>query len=127
VPPVKHCCAWLGVAPPNAISGGRVWRARPLNVVSRATQACRHAAHSVARSGASCGASFRVLQARLGPPHATVALAHQIARVVSHRLKYREPFTTESAAEDERTRCDRELKHLTRRAHTLGYALTPVK
>jgi hypothetical protein len=110
------------LAPHHDISGGRVWRARTLNVVSRATQAFRHAAQAVARSGASFGADFRVLRARLGPQHATVATAHQIARVVYHLLTYREPFHHETAAAYERTRRERELKQLTRRANTLGSA-----
>jgi transposase len=126
-PTVKHCCSWLGLAPHNDISGGRVLRARTLKVVSRATQAFRQAAQSVARSGSSFGAYFRVMRARLGPQQAPVATAHKIARVPYHLLKYREPFNNESAAEYERTRRDRELKHLTRRANKLGYALTPVR
>jgi transposase len=81
-PTVKPFCSWLGLAPHNDISGGRVFRTRTLKVVSRATQAFRQAAQSVARSGSSCGAYFRVLRARLGPQQATVATAHKIARVV---------------------------------------------
>jgi transposase len=118
---VKPFCSWLGLAPHHDISGGRLWRSRTLKVVRRATQAFRQAAPSVARSGSSFGAYFRRLRARLGPPQATVATAHTIARVVYHLLKYREPFTAESAAAYERKRRDRELTHLTRRAHKLGY------
>ena len=66
------------------------------------------------------------MRARLGPPQATVATAHKIARVVYHLLKYRQPFTDESAATYERQRRERELKHLSRRTHKLGYTLTPV-
>jgi transposase len=121
-PTVKHCCSWLGWAPHHGISGGRVWRARTLNVVSRATHAFRQAAQSVARSGSSFGAYVRVMRARLGPQQATVATAQKSARVVYHLLKYREPFHNESAAAYERTRRERDLQHLTRRANTLGYA-----
>ena len=63
----------------------------------------------------------------LAPQQATVATAHTIARVVYHLLKYRAPFNHESAADYERTRRDRDLTPLTRRAHKLGYALTSVK
>jgi transposase len=125
-PTSKHCCSGLGLAPHNAISGGRVLRTRTLNVVSRATPAFRQAAQSGARSSSSFGAYFRAMRARLGPQQATVATAHKIARVVSHLLQYRQPFTDESAATDERKRRERELKHLRRRAHKLGYTLTPV-
>jgi transposase len=125
-PTVKHFCSWLGLAPHNDISGGRVLRARTLTVVSRATQAFRQAAQSVARSGSSFGAYFRTMRARLGPPQAPVATAHQIARVVSHLLKYHQPFTEESAAEYMRKRRERARQHRSRRAQKLGYTLTPV-
>ena len=83
-PTVKHCCSWLGLAPHNDISGGRVLRSRTLQVVNRATQAFRQAAQSVARSDAAFGAYFRAMRARLGPQQAIVATAHKSARVVSH-------------------------------------------
>jgi transposase len=125
-PTVKHFCSWLGLAPHNDISGGRVLRARTLKVVSRATQAFRQAAQSVARSASAFGAYFRTMRARLGPQQATVATAHKIARVVYHLLKYHQPFNEESAAEYMRKRRERELQHLSRRAQKLGYTLTPV-
>ena len=55
-----------------------------------------------------------------------MATAHKIARVVYHLLKYHQPFTDESAATYERKRRERDLQHLRRRAHKLGYTLTPV-
>jgi transposase len=97
-PTVKHCCSWLGLAPPNDISGGRGLRSRTRNVVNRATQAFRQAALSVARSDSAFGASFRSMRARLGPPQAIVATAHQIARVVYHLFQHHEAFQEESAA-----------------------------
>ena len=79
----------------------------------------------MARSDAAFGAYFRSMRARLGPPQAIVATAHEIARVVYHLLKYHEACKEESAAVYTRQRHERELKHLTRRASKLGYALTP--
>ena len=81
-PTVKHVCAWLGLAPRNDISGGKVLRSRTLKVRSRANQAFRQAAESVARAQSSCGRYFRAMRARLGPEQAIVATAHTIARVV---------------------------------------------
>ena len=66
------------------------------------------------------------MRARLGPQQAIVATAHKIARVVYHLLKHHEAFTEESAAAYTRQRRERERKHRTRRAHTLGSTLTPV-
>ena len=120
-PTAKPCCAWLGLAPHNDTSGGRMLRSRTLQVVGRATQAVRQAAQSVARSASAFGAHFRAMRARLGPQQATVATAQKIARVVDHPLKCRQPFTDESAVTYERKRRERELQQLRRRAHTLGY------
>jgi len=66
------------------------------------------------------------MRARLGPKQAIVATAHKIARTVYHLLKTGEPYREESDAEYERKRQEREIKHLARRAHKLGYTLTAV-
>jgi hypothetical protein len=125
-PTVTHVCAWLGLAPHHDLSGGRVLRARTVQVVNRATQAFRQAAQSVARAHSAVGASFRLMRARLGPEQAPVATAHTIARVGYHLLKHREAFQGKSAMAYEWERRERELNHLNRRAKTLGYTLLPV-
>jgi transposase len=125
-PTVKHFCSWVGLAPRNDISGGKVLRSRTMKVHSRANQAFRQAAYSVTRSHSSIGAYYRAMRARLGPKQAIVATAHKIARTVYHLLKTGEPYREESDAEYERKRQERELKHLARRAQKLGYTLTAV-
>src|SRR6266542_5706758 len=122
-PTVKHFCAWLGLAPRNDISGGKVLRSRTHKVVNRATQAFRQAAESVARSQSSFGRYFRAMRARLGPEQAIVATAHKIARVVYHLLTTKEPYREECAEEADQKRQERELKQLARRAQKLGYTL----
>ncbi len=47
LPTVKHFCSWLGLAPHNDVSGGRVLRSRTLKVRQRAGQAFRQAAQAV--------------------------------------------------------------------------------
>jgi transposase len=126
-PTVKHFCAWLGLAPRNDISGGKVLRSRTQKVINRATQAFRQAAQSVSRSDTAIGAYYRAMRARKGPQQATVATAHKIARVVYHLLKYGEAYEGESAEQFEQQRQERELKLLTRRATKLGYTLTAVQ
>jgi transposase len=125
-PTVKHFCAWLGLAPRNDISGGKVLRSRTHKVVNRATQAFRQAAQSVARSDTAVGAYYRAMRARKGPQQATVATAHKIARVVYHLLKYGEAYEAESAEQFEQQRQERERRQLERRAQKLGFTLTPV-
>jgi transposase len=125
-PTVKHFCSWLGLAPHNDISGGKVLRSRTMKVHSRANQAFRQAAHSVTRAHSSIGAYYRAMRARLGPKQAIVATAHKIARTVYHLLKTGEPYREESDADYERKRQEREIKHLARRAQKLGYTLNAI-
>jgi transposase len=125
-PTVKHCCSWLGLAPHNDISGGKVLRSRTMKVHRRANQAFRQAAHSVTRAHSSIGAYYRAMRARLRPKQAIVATAYKIARTVDHLLKTGEPYREESDAEYDRQRQEREVKHLARRAQKLGYTITAV-
>jgi transposase len=62
-PTVKHFCAWLGLAPRNDISGGKVLRSHTMKVRSRANQAFRDAAASVGRSDSAVGAYYRAMRA----------------------------------------------------------------
>jgi hypothetical protein len=126
-PSVKHFGAWLGLAPRNDISGGKVLRSRTRKVANRAAQAFRQAAQAVSRSDNAIGAYYRAMRARKGPQQATVATAHKIARIVYHLLKYGEAYEAESADGYEQKRRERELRQLTRRAAKLGYTLTPVQ
>jgi transposase len=50
-PNEKHFCSWLGLAPKNEISGGKVLKTRTLKTHNRASQAFRLAAGSLMRAG----------------------------------------------------------------------------
>jgi transposase len=125
-PTVKQFCSWLGLAPRNDSSGGKVLRSQTMKVRSRANQAFRMAAQSVARSDTALGAYFRTMRARKGPQQAIVATAHKIARMVYHLLKTGEAYHEERAAAYETKRREREIGQLQRRATKLGYTLAPL-
>jgi transposase len=123
-PTDKHFASWLGLAPHNDISGGRVLRSRTLKTHNRAGQAFRMAAQALSRSPSSAfGAFYRRMQARLGKKQAIVATAHKIARCFYHMLKYRTPFHDLGGEEYERRARERELRHLEKRAAKLGMTL----
>jgi transposase len=123
-PTYKHYCSWLGLAPHNDISGGKVLRSRTLKTHNRAGQAFRMAAQLVARSPNSAfGAFYRRMRARLGKKQAIVATAHKVARSFYHMLKYRTPFHDLGGEEYERRARERKLRTLEKRAAKLGMAL----
>lgn len=88
----KHFCSWLGLAPKNEVSGGKILRSRTLRTQNRAGQAFRLAAQSLTRSDSEFGAFYRRLKGRVGPTQALVATAHKLARVVYHMLSNREEY-----------------------------------
>ena len=124
-PTEKHFCSWLGLAPHNDISGGKVLRSRTLKTPNRAGQAFRQAAASVTRADCAFGAFYRRKKSQLGPAQATVATAHKIARVVYHMLKHKVEYHTANAAEYEQRFREREVKYLERKAARFGFSLSP--
>lgn len=124
-PTVKHFCSWLGLAPHNDITGGKVIRSRTLKTHNRAAQALRLAAQSAGRGHSALGGYYRRMRARLGAAQATTATAHKLARIVYHLLKTRQPYHPPTLeAYDEQHR-QREINALRRRAAKLGLTLQP--
>lgn len=122
-PDEKHFCSWLGLAPHNDISGGKVLKSRTLKNHNRAGQAFRQAAAAVTRAKCQFGAFYRRKKAQIGPAQALVATAHKIARVVYHMIKFKVEYAVMTAeAYDQQYRA-REIQALERRAARLGLAL----
>ncbi|MGQ9834190.1 MAG: IS110 family transposase [Candidatus Villigracilaceae bacterium] len=64
-PNEQHVCSWLGLAPTNEISGGKVLRSATLTTRNRAGQACRTAAASVMRTDCVFGVLYRCMKLAL--------------------------------------------------------------
>ncbi len=124
-PDEKHFCSWLGLAPKHEISGAKVLKNKTLKTKNRAGQAFRMAAQSVKRSDCVFGALYRRLRSRLGPPKATVATAHAIARVVYRMLKYQVEYEPLSVNEYEKKYKEQQIKYMTKKAAKLGFQLVP--
>ena len=122
----KHFCSWLGLAPHNDISGGKVLRSRTLKTHNRAGQAFRLAAQAVSRTETAYGAFFRHMRAMHGPKKAIVATAHKIARAVYLMLRDHKPFDVMSADTYLKRDREREIARLQKKATKLGYTLAPV-
>jgi len=124
-PTVKHFCSWLGLAPHNDITGGKVKRSRTLPTHNRAGQVLRLAAQSVGRGQSGLGAYYRTQKARLGAPSATTATAHKLARIIYHMLRDRRPYQPLTQEAFTQQRRDREHRELQQRAAKLGLRLLP--
>jgi transposase len=119
----KQFASWLGLAPHNEISGGKVLRSRTLPTHNRAGQAFRQAAASMARSPSALGAYYRRKRAQGGPLFAQVATAHKLARMVYHVLKYHVQYQDIGAAGFEQKQRERDVTALRKKAAKLGFVL----
>jgi transposase len=124
-PNEKHFCSWLGLAPKNEISGGKVLRSATLKTRNRAGQAFRKAAASVMRSDCVFGVFYRRMKARIGPAQAAVATAHLIARVYYRMLKDKVEYQPLSVEEYETRYRQQQVRYLQKKAARLGFQLTP--
>jgi transposase len=121
----KHFGSWLGLCPDNRITGGKVFSAKTRDVKSRVATALRLAAQSLNRAQNYFGDLYRRWKARLGGPKAVTAMAHKLARVLWHLLKFKQEFDWKVFAKEEEKMKRKKLARLFNMAESLNYQLTP--
>jgi transposase len=122
-PSAKHFGAWLGLAPNNRVSGGKVLSRRSRPTANRAATALRVAAQTLHHSKSALGAFLRRKAAHLGMPKAITATAYKLARILYTMLATGSAYTELGQDAYERAHTARVVRSLARRANDLGYAL----
>jgi transposase len=122
-PTAKCFSSWLGLCPDNRITGGKIISVKTRDVKSRAAMALRLAAQSLWHSKDYLGDCFRRWKARLGTPKAITAMAHKLARVIWHRIKYRLPCDPAVWKQAEAKLKQKKIKRLQQNAAALGFQL----
>ena len=120
-----HFVSWIGLAPRNEISGGKVLKKKTRKVKSRLATALRMAASTLLKSDSYLGAQYRRLRGRLGAPKAITAMAAKLARLIYRMLKYGEEFVDKGVEHYEQARCQRKIKALAKQAAQQGFQLVP--
>jgi hypothetical protein len=124
-PSEKHFCAWLNVAPNNRISGGKILSSKPRKNANRAAAALRLAAQGAMQSKTAISTFIRRIKIaswsadgnqRRGPQTRPLALSHAQVRqgLRRNRTAYEKLFK------------ERTLRNLQRKAHELGFDVTPM-
>ena len=121
-----HFVSWIGLAPRNDISGGKVLSKKTRRVVSRLATGLRMAATTLRKSESYLGAQFRRLRTRLGAPKAITAMAAKLARLVYRMLKHGQPYVDRGTAFYEAQYRQQQLRHLTKKAAQHGFTLVPI-
>jgi len=122
----EHFCSWLGLAPKNDITGGKVIRSRTGKNKNLAGQAFRLAASSVTRADCAFGAFYRRKKSQIGPAQAIVATAHMIARTVFFMLKNQVQYFHVSAQSFDKRYREHQIRYLHRKAAKLGFRIIPL-
>ncbi|NEP37594.1 IS110 family transposase [Moorena sp. SIO3B2] len=126
-PTAAKFARWLGLAPNNQITGGKVIKRGTSKVTNRATQALRMAAQSVYRSDGPIGRFYRRIKRKHGPQVAITATAHKLARIIYALLKSKTPYQPQLLDDYEVKREKYRLHLLHKQAQKLGYDLTPIQ
>jgi transposase len=126
-PTAKHFGSWLGLCPDTRITGGKIYSVKTREVKSRVAEALRLAAQSLWQAKNYFGDIYRRWKARLGSPKAITAMAHKLARILWHLLKYKQPFNPEVFAKEEAKMKRKQLARLQTLATTLNYRLVPIQ
>jgi transposase len=121
----KHFASWLGLAPNNKSSAGKVFSRHTRATSNRAATAFRLAAQATRRSQNALGAFYRRIKAKHGAPVAITATAHKIARIVYHMLKHHTPYIDPGLDAYLDQQRQRALRTLHRLAHKLGFQVVP--
>jgi transposase len=122
-PTAKGFSSWLGACPDNRITGGRILSVKTRNVNSRSARALRLAAQSLWHSKDYLGDCFRRWKARLGTPKAITAMAHKLARIIWHMVKFRTPYDPSVWDQAIAHSNQKKLKRLQQNAAALGLTL----
>ena len=122
-PPANTSASWLGLCPDNRITGGKIMSSATRDVKSRVAEALRLAAQSLWHAQNYFGELYRRWKARLGTPKAITAMAHKLARILWHLLKFKVPFNPDFFRKEEEKLRRKKLARLQNSAAALGYRL----
>lgn len=123
-----HFASWLALCPNKWITGGKpIAKKPPVIHPNRAAQAFRLAAQTLERARCALGAFFRRIQSRHGRAVAIKATAHKLATIFYSMLKTRTPYRDPGVDYYEERYRERLFNSLQKKAHLLGFQLTPVQ
>ena len=98
-PSANHFASWLGLAPNNKISGGKILSSKTPKNTNHLRQAFRDAAQSIGRlkKDSSLKLFFKRIEKRRGRARAITATARKLAVVVYNMITKQERYMPESA------------------------------
>lgn len=126
-PSAKHFTSWLGLAPSNKVSGGKMLSSRTRRSGGRAAALLRLAAVTIGRTDTALGAFYRRLSSRIGKAKAVTATARKIAVLFYNAVRHGMEYVDPGASSYEARYRTRVINNLHRRARAFGFVLQPLE
>jgi transposase len=126
-PSAKHFTSWLGLAPSNKVSGGKMLSSRTRRSGGRAAALLRLAAVTVGRTDTALGAFYRRLSSRIGKAKAVTATARKVAVLFYNAVRHGMEYVDPGASSYETRYRMRVVNNLHRRAKAFGFVLQPLE
>ena len=124
-PSAKHFTSWLGLAPSNKVSGGKMLSSRTRRSGGRAAALLRLAAVTVGRTDTALGAFYRRLSSRNAK--AVTATARKVAVLFYNAVRHGMEYVDPGASSYETRYRTRVVNNLHRRAKAFGFVLQPLE
>lgn len=126
-PSAKHFTSWLGLAPHNKVSGGKVLSSTTNRGARQAASAFWTAALVLSRTSTALGAFHRRVAIRIGKAKAVVATARKLATIYYQVLRYDVSGKDPGVESYKASQQQRLMSGLERRAKQLGMGLVPLE
>lgn len=125
----KEFVSWLGLAPNNRISGGRILNKRSKKKKKKAAIMLRMAVSGLYREAndTALGAFYRRKRGHIGPAKAITAAARKLACMVFKTLSTKKPFVELGADKYRALQKDKSLRRIRRQIAQWGFKLTPIE
>ena len=117
---VNRFASWLGLAPNNKVSGGKVLATKTGKSSNPIAKALRLSAQTLWNSKSYLGNFYRKMRAKLGPSKANTATAHKLSRIVYAMLRYKTEYNPALFEEQEQKLLHKRKKNLIKQAKSLG-------
>lgn len=104
--------SWVGLAPNNKISGGKIISSRLPKKKHAIKKALIQAANSLYRSDNALGDCYRRLKSRMGPKAAKCAMARKLAVIYYNMITKKEEFNIELLEQHQKSFKQKRIKYL---------------
>jgi hypothetical protein len=120
-----HFASWLGLAPDNSESGGKILSRKTRRTKNRLATQLRVSANTLTRSDNYMGAYLRKMKSRLGAPKGITATARKLAIIIYTLITEQTPYDASVFTQQQERYREKRLNYLKREAEELGYDFIP--